>query len=391
MAASDNKRYFWFKCDHEFFNGTKMKRLGKSKAFDLDRLTDEEKRQVCALAMQAVYIRLLAESCTHDGELLYDAENPYDDDGVSEVLDCPTSVYRATKDRLIDLKLMECCESGQLNFLELANFIGSETGIARRMRLWRNGDQVTDGLQSGYSRVTSGLQCNPHGLQAGYNVTDQGYKSVTTYPRDKRLEIRDKNNKQGDIKSLSPLPPAGGCCGENGDEVCRFPLDKIITVCLQAHLFATRADAETFGKYVFDNALLESCERNGSPVGLIKSIHNRWKSEGLDRTDLHRVTEEELANAAHRGDRIGLYCCPHTGVALGALEKLVAAGKIQKDENVVVISTAHGLKFTEFKVGYHEKKLENICSQFANPVFKAPAEIGAVMDILKKEMVARRR
>ncbi|MBO7512376.1 MAG: threonine synthase, partial [Fibrobacter sp.] len=88
---------------------------------------------------------------------------------------------------------------------------------------------------------------------------------------------------------------------------------------------------------------------------------------------------------------IGLYCCPHTGVALGALEKLVAAGKIDKEENVVVISTAHGLKFTEFKVGYHEKKLENICSKFANPVFKAPADLGAVMDILKKEMAERRR
>jgi threonine synthase len=58
---------------------------------------------------------------------------------------------------------------------------------------------------------------------------------------------------------------------------------------------------------------------------------------------------------------------------------------------VVVISTAHGLKFTEFKVGYHEKKLENIVSKFANPVFKAPADLGAVMDILKKEMAERRR
>lgn len=303
MAATDSKRYFWFKCDHEFFNGTKMKRLGKSKAFDLDGLTDEEKRQVCALAMQAIYIRLLAESCTHDGELLYDAENPYDDDGVSEVLDCPTSVYRATKDRLDDLKLMICDENGQLNFPELANFIGSETGAAIRKRAWRRDNQ---GINGGHLEDTQGTD----GGQSGDNVPCQGDKSGTMSPRDKRLEIRDKNNKQGDIKSLSPLPPAGGCCGENGEVVCRFPMDKIITVCLQAHLFSTRADAETFGKYVFDNALLESCERNGSPVGLIKSIHNRWKSEGLDRTDLHRVTEEELAEVCDRvnedikGDKI---------------------------------------------------------------------------------------
>lgn len=57
----------------------------------------------------------------------------------------------------------------------------------------------------------------------------------------------------------------------------------------------------------------------------------------------------------------------------------------------MVISTAHGLKFTEFKVPYHEKTLETVSSSFANPIFKAPAKIGPVMDILKKEMAERRR
>src|SRR5574344_1414482 len=87
------------------------------------------------------------------------------------------------------------------------------------------------------------------------------------------------------------------------------------------------------------------------------------------------VRSEELSNAAHRADRFGRYCCPHTGVALGALEKLLSQGTITKDEEVVVISTAHGLKFTEFKVAYHEKSLEKISCDFANPIFKAPAKI----------------
>ena len=132
---------------------------------------------------------------------------------------------------------------------------------------------------------------------------------------------------------------------------------------------------------------LASAIQIGNPVSYPKAVRAIQKTNGM----VVSVSEEELANAAHRGDRIGLYCCPHTGVALGALEKLVAAGKIAKDENVVVISTAHGLKFTEFKVAYHEQKLADIASKFANPVFKAPAELGAVMDILKKEMAARRR
>ena len=132
---------------------------------------------------------------------------------------------------------------------------------------------------------------------------------------------------------------------------------------------------------------LASAIQIGNPVSYPKAVRAIQNTNGI----VVSVTEEELANAAHRADRIGLYTCPHTGVALGGLEKLVAAGKIDKEEEVIVISTAHGLKFTEFKVGYHEQKLEGIQSKFANPIFKAPAEIGAVMDILKKEMANRRR
>ena len=135
------------------------------------------------------------------------------------------------------------------------------------------------------------------------------------------------------------------------------------------------------------NKTLASAIQIGNPVSYPKAVRAIQNTNGI----VVSVTEEELANAAHRADRIGLYACPHTGVALGGLEKLVAAGKIDKEEEVIVISTAHGLKFTEFKVGYHEQKLEGIQSKFANPIFKAPAEIGAVMDILKKEMANRRR
>ena len=49
----------------------------------------------------------------------------------------------------------------------------------------------------------------------------------------------------------------------------------------------------------------------------------------------------------------GMFACPHTGVALAALIKLAARGEIRRDERVVVISTASGLKFADFKADYH--------------------------------------
>lgn len=131
---------------------------------------------------------------------------------------------------------------------------------------------------------------------------------------------------------------------------------------------------------------LASAIQIGNPVSYPKAERAIKNYNGV----VVEVSEQELADAAHRADKIGLYCCPHTGVALGALEKLIADKTISSDEEVVVISTAHGLKFTEFKVAYHEGSLEGLTSRYANPIFKAPAELGAVMDILKREMAARR-
>ena len=132
---------------------------------------------------------------------------------------------------------------------------------------------------------------------------------------------------------------------------------------------------------------LASAIQIGNPVSSPKAERAIKNYNGI----VIDVSEDELANAAERADKIGLYACPHTGVALGALLKLRAQGAIDKDEEVVVISTAHGLKFTEFKVAYHKQELEGISAKYANPIFEAPAELGPVMDILQKEMANRRR
>ena len=52
-----------------------------------------------------------------------------------------------------------------------------------------------------------------------------------------------------------------------------------------------------------------------------------------------------------------MFNCPHTGVALACLMNLVQENTIKGNERVVVISTAHGLKFTDFKANYHDDKL----------------------------------
>jgi threonine synthase len=126
---------------------------------------------------------------------------------------------------------------------------------------------------------------------------------------------------------------------------------------------------------------LASAIQIGNPVSFQKAVRTLKQFDGI----VEQATEEELADAAALGDRTGMFNCPHTGVALAVLIKLLKAGKIQKNERVVVISTAHGLKFVEMKVKYHQRELE-FPSRYANQPIELPANLDAVRQALDKAL-----
>ncbi|MBN1877550.1 MAG: threonine synthase [Anaerolineae bacterium] len=119
---------------------------------------------------------------------------------------------------------------------------------------------------------------------------------------------------------------------------------------------------------------LASAIQIGDPVSYERAVKILTAFDGI----VEQASEDELANAAMRADRTGMYCCPHTGVALAVLFKLVDRGEIRPDERVVVISTAHGLKFTNFKVQYHDQTLADVESRYVNPPVELPADYDAV-------------
>jgi threonine synthase len=126
---------------------------------------------------------------------------------------------------------------------------------------------------------------------------------------------------------------------------------------------------------------LASAIQIGNPVSFEKAVRTLKQFNGI----VEQASEEELADAAALGDRTGMFNCPHTGVALAVLLKLLKAGKIDKSERVVVISTAHGLKFVEMKVKYHQKELE-FPSRYANQPVELPARLDAVKQALDKAL-----
>jgi threonine synthase len=118
----------------------------------------------------------------------------------------------------------------------------------------------------------------------------------------------------------------------------------------------------------------------GNPVSAPRAVKALEEMNGL----VEQASEQELADVAAAADATGMYTCPHTAVALAAIKKLLARGVIKGNERVVCVSTAHGLKFTEFKSAYHESRLPGVTSHRANPPVNLPADHGKVVDAIRQ-------
>ncbi len=123
---------------------------------------------------------------------------------------------------------------------------------------------------------------------------------------------------------------------------------------------------------------LASAIKIGDPVSRDRAIRVLRRFSGI----VEQATESELANACARADKTGLFTCPHTGVALASLFKLVESGVISHDDRVVVISTAHGLKFPDAKVKYHEGELNNLGIE--TPFQNIPVEVDPKFEDVKR-------
>ena len=147
MAVNDNKRFYWLKLKKDFFQQHQIKVL---KSLPNGRL------------YALIYLELLAESCSHDGELRYSKMLPYDVITLSAVIDEDKDNVEKAIETFINLELVEMLDDGTIFMREIQRLIGSETGQTIRKRDAK--------------------------LAQGKSVV-----KITQENRDKRLEIRDKN------------------------------------------------------------------------------------------------------------------------------------------------------------------------------------------------------
>ncbi|MHB8873577.1 MAG: threonine synthase [Myxococcaceae bacterium] len=129
-------------------------------------------------------------------------------------------------------------------------------------------------------------------------------------------------------------------------------------------------------------ATLATAIQIGDPVSLRRAVKVLKAFDGV----VEEASESELANAAALADREGAFTCPQTGVALAALMKLCQAGAIARGSSVAVVSTAHGLKFADFKQGYHRGALTGVSADHANPPVELPATLAEVAKTLSQRL-----
>ena len=162
MADNDKKRFYWLKLKKDFFQQHQIKVL---KSLPNGRL------------YALIYLELMAESTSHDGELRYSQLLPYDIITLSAVIDEDKDNVEKAIETLINLELVEVLDDGTIYMREIEKLIGSETGQTIRKREAK--------LNSGKFLVKNTLEY-----------------------RDKSIENRDKNiykttkHKYGEYKNV---------------------------------------------------------------------------------------------------------------------------------------------------------------------------------------------
>jgi threonine synthase len=122
----------------------------------------------------------------------------------------------------------------------------------------------------------------------------------------------------------------------------------------------------------------------GNPVSFSKAVKGLRATNGI----VDQASEAELANATAQVDRFGFFNDPQTGVALAVTMKLAKKGVIQKGSRVVIVSTAHGLKFVDFKLRFHQGQLQGGDTSLRNLPIEVSSNIDAVRAVIDGRLLS---
>ena len=129
----------------------------------------------------------------------------------------------------------------------------------------------------------------------------------------------------------------------------------------------------------------------GAPASWRKSLRAVLESHG----QVIAVTEQEIADAKAMIGRDGIGCEPASATTVAGIRKLVAAGHIHPDDNVIAVLTGHLLKDPDYVGNYHRGTLAlhadrergaalKIEGKFQNRPEHVAANKSAILETLKR-------
>lgn len=145
------------------------------------------------------------------------------------------------------------------------------------------------------------------------------------------------------------------------------------------------------GKFsaVKDPETLATAIRIGDPVSWPKAQFEVETCQGV----VESATEQEIADAKAVVGRAGIGSEPASAASVAGLKKLVAAGKIPADADVVAVLTGHLLKDPDYVYRYHTGELdtpsgERLTSTFGNAPVVMPNDAKKIADFLDNSATA---
>lgn len=183
MANDDSKRFYWLKLKKDFFQQHQIKVL---KALPNGRL------------YALIYLELLAESTTHNGELRYSQMLPYDTVTLAAVIDEDKDNLEKAIETFVNLELVELLDDGTIFMSEISRLIGSETGQTirkRESRLLNQGKFLVKNTQENrYKRLDNREQIkdirHKYGQYSNVLLTDEEIEKLKTeFPNDYEQRI----------------------------------------------------------------------------------------------------------------------------------------------------------------------------------------------------------
>ena len=126
--------------------------------------------------------------------------------------------------------------------------------------------------------------------------------------------------------------------------------------------------------------------RIGDPVSYDKAVGTVRRSGGA----FIAASEQEIMDAKALVDATGVYVCPNSATAVAGFLKARQQGTIGASDKVVIVATAHGCKFSQATIDYHEGRLPGVRPRRANRVIELRADGAALERLLASDDGSRK-